>query len=158
MTRVDLTVPVEVNVPADAVWQKVTDWKRQGDWMLATRVEVVGAGDGRHAGAILTAVTGVGPLGVTDRMEIVEWDPPRRCVVRHLGRVVRGEGVFEVVQLDAGRSRLLWSELLDLPLGRLGRLGWSVLEPGFRSGVAFSLRRMARQCEYAYGRAGGSDS
>ena len=158
MSRVDLTVPVDVNVPADAVWQKLTDWKRQGDWMLATRVEVAGAGDGRHAGAILTAVTGVGPLGVTDRMEIAEWDPPRRCVVRHLGRVVRGEGVFEVVPRDAGHSRLLWSELLDLPLGRLGRLGWSVLEPVFRTGVAFSLRRMARQCEYAYGQAGGSDS
>jgi hypothetical protein len=160
MTRVELTVPVDVNVPADAVWRKVTDWKGQGDWMLATRVEVTGAGDGRHTGAILTAVTGVGPLGVTDRMEIVEWDPPRRCVVRHLGRVVRGEGVFEVVPLDAGRSRLLWSELLDLPLGRLGRLGWSVLEPAFRSGVAFSLRRMARQCEQEHpdGKAGGSDS
>jgi hypothetical protein len=158
MTRVELTVPVDVNVPADAVWRKVTDWNGQRDWMLATRVEVTGAGDGRHAGAFLTAVTGVGPVGVTDRMEIVEWDPPRRCVVRHLGRVVRGEGVFEVVQLDAGRSRLLWSELLDLPLGRLGRLGWSVLAPVFRAGVAFSLRRMARQCEYAYGRAGGSDS
>ena len=158
MTRVELTVPVEVTAPADAVGRKVTDWKGQGDWMLATRVEVAGAGDGRHAGAFLTAVTGVGPLGVTDRMEIVEWDPPRRCIVRHLGRVVRGEGVFEVVQLDAGRSRLLWSELLDLPLGRLGWLGWSVLAPVFRAGVAFSLRRMARQCEYAYGRAGGSGS
>jgi hypothetical protein len=80
--------------------------------------------------------------------------------VRHLGEVVRGEGIFEVVQLDAGRSRLLWSELLDLPLGRLGRLGWSVLAPVFRTGVAFSLRRMARQCEreHPYGKAGGSDS
>jgi hypothetical protein len=53
---------------------------------------------------------------------------------------------------------LVWSELLELPLGRLGRLGWSVLEPVFRAGVAFSLRRLARQCEHAYGRAGGSDS
>jgi Polyketide cyclase / dehydrase and lipid transport len=140
-------VPVDVNVPAEAVWRKVTDWEGQGDWMLATRVEVTGAGDGRQAGATLTAVTGVGPLGVTDRMEIVEWDPPRRCVVRHLGRLVRGEGVFEVVPLSAGRARLLWSELLDLPLGQLGRLGWSVLAPVFRAGVAFSLRRMARQCE-----------
>jgi len=153
MTRVELTVPVDVNVPAEAVWRKVTDWEGQGDWMLATRVEVTGAGDGRRAGATLTAVTGVGPLGVTDRMEIVEWDPPRRCVVRHLGRVVRGEGVFEVVPLDASRARLLWSELLDLPLGRLGRLGrlgWYVLAPVFRAGVAFSLRRMARQCEHEH--------
>lgn len=152
MTRVELTVPVDVDAPAEAVWRKVTDWEGQGDWMLATRVEVTGAGDGRHAGAILTAVTGVGRLRVTDRMEIVEWAPPRRCVVRHLGRVVRGEGVFEVVPLEAGHARLLWSELLDLPFGRLGRLGWSAVAPVFRAGVAFSLRRMARQCEQEHAR------
>ena len=146
MTRIELTVPVDVDAPAAAVWRKVTDWEGQGDWMLGTRVRTTGEGDGRRLGATLAAVTGIGPLGVTDRMEIVEWTPPRRCVVRHLGRVVRGDGVFEVVPLDADRARFLWSELLDLPLGRLGALGWPVLRPAFRAGVAFSLRRMARQC------------
>jgi hypothetical protein len=146
VTRIELTVPVDVDAPADAVWRKVTDWEGQGDWMLGTRVRTTGEGDGRRPGATLSAVTGIGPLGVTDRMEIVEWTPPRRCVVRHLGRVVRGDGVFEVVPLDAERARFLWSELLDLPLGRLGALGWPVLRPAFRAGVAFSLRRMARQC------------
>ncbi len=146
MTRIELTVPVDVDAPAAAVWRKVTDWEGQGDWMLGTRVRISGEGDGRRLGATLAAFTGIGPLGVTDRMEIVEWTPPRRCVVRHLGRVVRGDGVFEVVPLDAERARFLWSELLDLPLGRLGALGWPVLRPAFRAGVAFSLRRMARQC------------
>jgi len=147
VTRVELTVPVDVAAPPDAVWGKVTDWERQGDWMLGTRVRTLGEGDGRRLGATLEAVTGLGPLGVTDRMEIVEWTPPRRCVVRHLGRVVRGDGVFEVVPLGADRARVLWSELLDLPLGRLGALGWRVLRPAFGAGVAYSLRRMARQCE-----------
>jgi hypothetical protein len=146
VTRIELTVPVDVDAPAAAVWRKVTDWEGQGDWMLGTRVRTTGEGDGRRPGATLSAVTGIGPIGVTDRMEIVEWTPPRRCVVRHLGRVVRGDGVFEVVPLDADRARFLWSELLDLPLGRLGALVWPVLRPAFRAGVAFSLRRMARQC------------
>jgi hypothetical protein len=142
VTRIELTVPVDVDAPAAAVWRKVTDWEGQGDWMLGTRVRTTGEGDGRRPGATLSP----SPLGVTDRMEIVEWTPPRRCVVRHLGRVVRGDGVFEVVPLDADRARFLWSELLDLPLGRLGALVWPVLRPAFRAGVAFSLRRMARQC------------
>jgi hypothetical protein len=147
VSRVELTVPVEVDAPAEAVWHKVTDWERQGDWMLATRVEVTRGGDGRRLGAGLRAVTGIGGIGVTDHMEIVEWTPPRRCVVRHLGRVVQGDGVFEVVPLGADRARFLWSELLDLPLGRLGALGWTALRPAIRAGLAFSLRRMARQCE-----------
>ena len=147
MTRIELTVPVEVAAPPDAVGRKVTDWAGQGDWRLGTRVRATSGDDGRRLGATLEAVTGVGPLGVTDRMEIVEWTPPRRCVVRHLGRVVRGEGVFEVLPLGEERARFLWSELLDLPLGRLGRLGWPLVRPAFRAGVALSLRRMARQCE-----------
>lgn len=147
MSRVELTVPVDVNAPAEAVWRTITDWPGQDAWMLGTRVEVEGGGEGRHLGAELRAVTGVGPLGITDTMEIVEWDPPRRCVVRHTGRIVRGDGVFEVVGLGPSRSRFLWTELLDLPLGALGRLGWPVVRPVFRAGVVASLRRMARQCE-----------
>ena len=44
---------------------------------------------------MLRAVTAIGPVGFTDTMEIVEWDPPHRCVVRHTGRVVRGEAEHE---------------------------------------------------------------
>ncbi|MCX6464961.1 MAG: SRPBCC family protein [Pseudonocardiales bacterium] len=149
-SRVELTVPVDVNVPATVLWDAVTDWPGQGEWMLGTRVEVVGGGEGRHLGAGLRAVTGVGPLGVVDTMEIVEWDPPKRCVVRHTGRVVRGDGVFEVLELGPERSRFLWSELLDLPLGALGRFGWPLVRPSFRWGVERSLHAMARLAEQRY--------
>ncbi|QYN36748.1 SRPBCC family protein [Pseudonocardia sp. DSM 110487] len=150
MTRVEVGEAVEVGAPAEVVWHTVTDWASQGEWMLGTRVRPTSGGDGRRLGAILEAVTGFGPLGVTDRMEIVEWSPPRRCVVRHLGRVVRGDGVFEVLPLGPERARFRWSELLDLPLGRLGALGWAVVRPAFRAGLVFSLRRLERRCEAVY--------
>lgn len=149
-----LTVPVDVNAPAEAVWHAVTDWVGQGDWILATRVEVTSSGDGRYLGATLSAVTGIGPVGFADTMEIVEWMPPHRCVVRHTGKVVRGDGVFEVVELGPERARFLWTELLDLPLGVLGGIGWPLVAPVFRAGVQRSLRTMARLCEAGY-RAGG---
>lgn len=154
MNRVELTVPVDVNAPAEAVWQTITDWPGQGDWMLGTRIEVDGPGDGRHLGARFRAFTGVGPLGVWDPIEVVEWDPPKRCVVRHLGNVVQGDGVFEVVELGPERARFRWTERLDLPLGALGRFGWPLVRPTFRAGVAYSLRRMAQQCEAEYRRRG----
>jgi carbon monoxide dehydrogenase subunit G len=155
MTRVRLTVPIEMDAPADVVWQAVTDWERQSEWMLATRVEVTSPGEGRQLGATLRAVTGIGPLRFVDAMEIVEWtvpngDGPHRCVVRHTGRVVRGDGVFEVVPLGPARSRLIWSELLDIPLGALGRVGWLLAQPVARAGVLPSLRRLARDCEAEY--------
>lgn len=149
-SRVELTVPVDVNAPAEAVWRTVTDWVGQGEWILATRVAITSSGDGRSLGATLSAVTGIGPLGVLDTMEVGEWAPPRRCVVRHTGKIVRGDGVFEVVELGPERARFLWTELLDLPLGALGRFGWPIVRPAFRVGVEQSLRKMARLCEVQY--------
>jgi hypothetical protein len=145
MSRADLTVAVDVDAPAADVWAAVTDWAGQGEWMLGTTVAVDGPGDGRALGARLVATTGVGPLVVSDPMEVVEWDPPRRCVVRHLGSVVRGEGVFEVVELGPDRAQFAWTEALELPLGRLGALGWPLVRPAFRLGVRVSLERMARR-------------
>ena len=143
----ELTLTVDVNAPAELVWEVVTDWPGQGEWMFATRVRVDGAGDGRRLGAALSAVTGFGPLAVTDTMEIAEWEPPTRCVVRHTGAVIRGDGIFEVTPLGPERSRFLWSELLDLPFGVVGRSGWPLVRPLMRVGVARSLRAMARRCE-----------
>lgn len=153
-SRVELTVPVDVNAPAEAVWRTVTDWPGQGDWMMGTRIEVTSGGDGRYLGATFRAFTGVGPLGAWDPMEVIVWEPPRRCVVRHLGRVVQGDGVFEVVELGPERARFRWTERLDLPLGALGRAGWPLARPAMRAGVEYSLRRMAQQCEREFRRRG----
>ena len=150
MTRVTLPVPLEVDAPAEAVWAYVTDWERQGEWMLGTRVRVTG-GDGRGAGTTLRAITGVGPLGVVDTMEVVEFTPPSgeqpgRGAVRHTGRIIRGDGLFEVVPLGPRRCRFTFTELIDLPLGALGRLGWPLARPVIKAGFDASLRRMARRC------------
>ena len=150
MSSTELVIPVDVAAPAATVWHTVTDWEAQGDWILGTRVTIQGPDDGRRLGARFSAFTGIGPLGFTDPMQVIEWDPPRRCVVAHLGRVVQGDGVFEVQELGPERSRFLWSERLELPLGRVGALGWPLVRPGFRAGVAFSLRKLARICEQRY--------
>jgi hypothetical protein len=114
--------------------------------MLGTTVRATDQ-DGVGVGGGIEAFTGVGRLGFLDTMVITEWDPPRRCVVDHTGRVVRGLGVFEVFALPDGRSRFVWSEELDLPLGVLGRLGWPLVRPGFAWGVRRSLEALARDVE-----------
>lgn len=149
MTRVELAVPVEVDVPAEVLWRKVTDWERQGDWMLATKVRRTG-GDGHSPGSTWSAATGLGPLAVVDTIELVELveGGPWRAVVLHTGKIIKGDGIFEVEELGPGRSRFTMSERLDLPLGALGRLGWSVAaRPVSRAGLVVSLRRMAKQVE-----------
>ena len=155
MARREITVSVDVDAPVETVWGEVTDWESQGEWMLGTDVKVT-RGDGTSVGSELAATTGVGPLGVTDTMEIVGWDPPHRATVRHTGRVVRGSGVFTVLErrTDDGReaSTFVWSEQLDLPLGALGALGWPLVKPAFAWGVKRSLDVLARRCEESWSR------
>lgn len=138
----ELVVTAEVRAPAQAVWDLLTDWEQHDRWMLLTS-----ASGGRAEGATIEAFTGLGRLGIRDTMTIVVWEPPRRCVVRHTGRVVRGSGAFEVRELGPDSSRVVWSEWLDLPLGLLGRLGWLLVRPLTRLGVDRSLNRLARLVE-----------
>ena len=141
-----IAVDVVVDAPPQAVWEAVTDWPRQSEWMLGTTVRSTELG-GVGVGGGLEAFTGVGRAGFLDTMIITEWDPPWKCVVRHTGQVVKGLGIFEVLALPGGRSRFVWAEELDLPLGVLGRIGWPVVRPGFAWGVRRSLQKLARDVE-----------
>jgi Polyketide cyclase / dehydrase and lipid transport len=125
----------ELPVPAARAWQALVDWPGQGGWMPFTRVRTLpGPPDG--VGARIEASTGVGPLQVVDPMEIVEWDAPRRCVMRHDGRVLRGTGTFEVVPYGPGRCLVRWEEDLRQPVASLTWLA----KPFF----AWALRRLER--------------
>jgi uncharacterized protein YndB with AHSA1/START domain len=142
----ELVLTVEVAAPPETTFAAATDWPRQGEWMIGTRVRAT-RGDGVGIGARIEAFTGVGGVGFTDPMEIVHWQPPYRCVMRHLGRVVRGAGAFEVEARPGGTSRFVWSEWLLPPGGLAGQYAFLLGRPAFAAGVARSLRRFARLVE-----------
>ena len=145
----EVRASVDIQAPVDVVFAAFTDWSVQGEWMLGTTVDVV-EGDGRSIGSELSAFTGAHlgfPLGFVDTMTITRWDAPYRVDVLHTGRFVRGTGVMEVIALTDGRSRFLWSEDLDLPLGVVGKLGWPVVRPAFVAGVNHSLRKLGALIE-----------
>jgi hypothetical protein len=135
---------VAVAVPVEAAWAGLTDWEDQTGWMLFTDVTVEPGG--HRVGERLDAFTGIAGLGFHDPMEVTTWDPPHRVEVVHLGKVVRGGGIFEVRPAPGG-AWLVWVEELDLPLGRLGALGFALLRPGFQLMLRQSLRRLAKQLE-----------
>jgi hypothetical protein len=88
-------------------------------------------------------------------MEVIEFVAPTevgpgRAAVRHTGRIICGEGFFEVVPLGPHRCRFTFTELIDLPLGAPGRAGWPLVRPVVRAGFVASLRRMADRCAAAY--------
>ncbi len=128
---------------AEQAWAVVVDWDLQSGWMLLTTVRGTEQG-GVGVGGGVSARTAVGPFGFTDDMVITEWDPPRVCRVKHLGRLVSGEGAF-AVEPTPGGSRFTWSEDVTPPLGRVGALAWPVIRPGFELMMRVSLRRLAGQ-------------
>ena len=144
-----VAVDVTVDAPVDRVFEAFSQWSEQGRWLTGTRVEVR-VGDGASVGSELAAWTGAGPAGFWDTMVITRWEPPYRVDVVHTGRVLRGTAVVEVLALPGGRSRVTWTETLELPLGRLGRLGWPLARPGFVLGLRRSLEAFARLVERGY--------
>jgi carbon monoxide dehydrogenase subunit G len=134
---------IRVRATPERVWQVAMDWSRQGEWIPATSVR-----GGTGLGAGVEARTGVGPVGFTDTMVISEWDPPRRCRVRHTGRVVRGDGLFEVIPRGE-LTEFCWTEFVELPLPEAAQPAAAVLArwtlvPLTRLALAYALRRLAR--------------
>lgn len=128
-TRLAVAVPTQL--PAERLFQVLTDWPRHPEWMFMTTARVV-AGDGHGVGSELAAFTGLGRLGFVDTMVITRWEPPTAVAVRHTGLLVRGTGVFRI----AG-GRLIWAEELSLPLG-------SLVRPVARAFMRWSLLRLVR--------------
>lgn len=141
--RAELVESIEIPASQQAVWEAVVDWPGQREWMLLTDVRATSA-QSEGVGTELAAFTGVWKLGFLDTMTVTEWDPPRRCVVLHTGRVVRGTAAFEVESVTSTTSRFIWTEWVELPFGALGRLGWPVAKLFVAAGVRFSLRRLRR--------------
>ena len=136
--ELEITARITLAEPPARVWQVALDWSRQHEWIWATR-----AHGGAAAGATVAARTGLGPAGFTDTMEIPEWDPPRRCTVRHTGRIVRGTGIFEVIPAGGG-AEFRWTERMPVPAPLAGLVGERLLVPAGRWFLQASLRRLAR--------------
>ena len=74
--------------------------------------------------------TRVGPLRLTDRMVVTEWDPPRAMGIRHTG-VVTGVGRFVLAPSGRGTA-FAWEERLTFPAWVGGGLGGAAAAPLLR--------------------------
>ena len=140
---------VEVQAPIDLVFERLTDWPSQSEWMLGTHIEMLTAppSNSSRIGEKFRAFTGVGPLGFWDYMTVTRWEPPHKVDVVHTGKVVRGLGFMHLTAQQPNVTKFEWSEEIELPLGVLGRLGWPMVRPFFLAGTRHSLRKFAKYVE-----------
>ena len=118
-----IEVGIDLNASPQQVWKIVEPVERHVDWM-ADAVAIRFVNDQtRGVGTAFLCDTKVGPIKLTDRMEITEWIPEKVMGVRHVG-VVTGTGRFTLTPIDSGtRTRFVWAEELKFPWWLGGRLG-----------------------------------
>jgi len=145
-----IRVAIDIDASPERVWRVVEPVERHVDWMADAVAIRFTSERTRGVGTAFLCDTKVGPLRLTDRMEITEWDPGRAMGVRHVG-IVTGTGRFTLAALDGGaRTRFAWEETLRFPWwmgGPLGGLvgGSLVLRAIWRR----NLRALRRLCEAA---------
>jgi uncharacterized protein YndB with AHSA1/START domain len=141
-----IRVAVNIDAPPRRVWEQVEDIASHVQWMHdAVAIRFTSS---RHSGVgtSFDCDTRVGPLRLTDRMEVTEWKPRQAMGIRHVG-LVTGTGRFTLRRRRRGRTRFTWEERLVFPWwmgGPVGALaGAQVLEVIWRR----NLRNLKRQVE-----------
>ncbi len=121
MTRID--VRADYDAPPDAVWRALEPIESHIEWMADAEVIRFTTEQTRGVGTRFDCLTAVGPVRLTDRMEITEWVPGVAMGVRHVG-VVTGTGRFLLSPLDGGRrTQVRWDEELRFPWWLGGPVG-----------------------------------
>ncbi|MDQ3987186.1 MAG: SRPBCC family protein [Actinomycetota bacterium] len=126
--------PISVEVsetlpgPPEVVWELITDWENQGDWMLEARDFVVTSAEREGLGVEAEATITIGGIRTRDRVRVIGWEPHRRLAIEHRGWV-SGIGEMFLTPLGADRAHLFWREELQPPLGLLGAIGLTTFRP-----------------------------
>lgn len=139
---ITLTIPAE----HDRVWERIADWSSQGDWMLQTKVwvtsdqiEGVGTSIAAFTGPLYFLYPRFKSFGLLDLMEVTHWQPPYRCDVKHVGKVLKGSGSFQLSEAGNSSTRFYWSETIEAP-----KALFYLIAPFLYLGVRISLARFAQ--------------
>lgn len=137
---------VEIDRDPRAVWADVRDIASHAEWMQdAEAIRFVGP-QVEGVGTRFECDTRVGPLRVTDVMEITAWDEVQRMGVAHTG-LVTGRGQFTLEPTASGGTTFRWEEELRFPWWLAGRLGEVVGAPVLRLIWRGNLRRLKARLE-----------
>ena len=114
--------------PPSVVWELITDWEHQDDWMLEARDFKVISEQREGIGVEAEASITIGGITTRDVVRVTGWEPNRRLAIEHRGWV-SGHGEIHLTPLGTDRTHIFWQEELYPPVGALGALGLSAFKP-----------------------------
>lgn len=126
--------------PPELVWELLTDWEHQDEWMLEATDFVVTTDARVGVGVEAEATIRIAGFTTRDRIRVSHWEPARRLRIEHLGWV-QGSGDILLDPTADGGTELRWHEELRCPsLGPIGSLGLLALRPVVRRIFTRDLR------------------
>jgi len=145
---VRIRVGITIDAPPDDIWRIVEPIEHHVDWMAdADTIRFTGK-QTRGTGTTFDCVTRVGPVRLTDRMTVTEWEPGRLMGIEHRG-VVTGRGRFVLRRRRGRRTRFTWNERLSFPWWLGGEVGALLAKPVLRAIWRRNLRRLKSIAEAA---------
>lgn len=117
-----ILVATDIDASPAEVWDDVQHIDRHVEWMHDAETIDFTSSATSGVGTTFDCATRVGPLRLTDKMEITEWEPESVMGVRHVG-LVEGAGRFTLTPNTDGSTRFSWEEELRFPWWMGGPLG-----------------------------------
>lgn len=143
-----LEIDVVTTAPRRIVWDVLTQWERQPEWMVDAKQVHVVTPQREGVGVTLRCPTNLLGVTVQDVMRVTRWEEGRLLEVTHLGSVITGTGAFELRDGPRDATTIHWWEEVDPPLGALGEWGASTLvRPLLRRVFTRSLTNLAHLAE-----------
>jgi uncharacterized protein YndB with AHSA1/START domain len=125
-----IRVATFIAAPRAEVWEALRDIGSHVRWMHDALAIRFTSRRQQGVGTTFDCDSRLGPLRLTDRMEVIEWKPGRAMTVRHVG-VVRGVGRFQLKRRRGG-TLFVWKEVLRFPWWMGGAVGAEIAAPFFR--------------------------
>ena len=117
-----ILVATDIDASPAEVWADVQHIDRHVEWMHDAESITFTSSATTGVGTTFDCATKVGPLRLTDRMEITEWEPEAVMGVRHVG-LVEGTGRFTLTETTDGGTHFAWEEDLRFPWWMGGPVG-----------------------------------
>ena len=143
-----IRVGIVIDAPPADIWRVIEPIENHVDWMAdAESIRFTGT-QTRGAGTTFDCITKVGPIRLTDKMTVIEWEPPRMMGIEHRG-VVTGRGRFTLRRRRRGRTQFTWVERLTFPWWMGAAVGAFAAKPVLRAIWRRNLRRLKTIVEAA---------
>jgi hypothetical protein len=142
MPSVDISQ--HISASPEVVWAELRQIDRHVHWMLDAAAIRFISPQHEGLGTKFECDTKIGPLKVTDVMEVTEWVEGKNIRVRHTG-VVTGEGNLAITPETDGSTLIRWTEKLAFPWYFGGPIGAQVARPIFILVWRGNLKRLAAQ-------------